>query len=305
MKKIKGKLLALILCFVMIGASATPAVQTFADQTVYITKTGECYHAYAHGNGTFTATTLSNAISKGLRPCKVCGGSLSTSASTTTTSKSTTATVKTPAKVSSLKETSASTTSISLSWKKAKNCTGYEVYTSTKKGSGFKKVKTISKNSTVTYTMKKASGKKLAANKSYYVKVRAINKSGGTVKYGKYSSVLKVYTSPEKTSSFKCTDYDSTSISVEWKKVTGATGYYVVVYDSEEDEADEAVTKDLSADFNDLSEGETYTVTVSAYKQVKVAGKTLKLYGPEKSLTLTLPEEDLDFDDDDADGEED
>jgi len=241
MKKIKGKLLALILCFVMIGASATPAVQTFAANEV-----------------------------------------------------------KTPAKVSSLKETSASTTSISLSWKKAKNCTGYEVYTSTKKGSGFKKVKTISKNSTVTYTMKKASGKKLAANKSYYVKVRAINKSGGTVKYGKYSSVLKVYTSPAKTSSFKCSDYDSTSISLEWKKVKGATGYYVVVYDSEEGEADEAVTKNLSADFNDLSEGETYTVTVSAYKQVKVAGKTLKLYGPEKSLTLTLPGEDFDFDDDDS-----
>ena len=249
MKKIKGKLLALILCFVMIGASATPAVQTFAANEV-----------------------------------------------------------KTPAKVSSLKEKSASATSIDLSWKKAKNCTGYEIYTSTKQDSGFKKLKRITKNSTTTYTMKKASGKKLAANKTYYVKVRAINKSGSKVKYGDYSSVLAVYTSPAKTSSLKCTDYDESSISVAWKKVTGATGYYVVVYDSDGEEADDVDTKKLAADFEDLSEGESYTVKVSAYKQVKVAGKTLKLYSPEKSLTLTLPGEasdDDDFDVDDDDNEDD
>lgn len=39
---------------------------------VFITKTGERYHAYAHGNGDFWPTSLSDAQSRGLTPCQVC-----------------------------------------------------------------------------------------------------------------------------------------------------------------------------------------------------------------------------------------
>lgn len=74
-----------------------------------------------------------------------------------------------------------------LTWKKIKNATGYEVYQSMKKNSGYKKVKTITKNKTVTY---KAG--KLKKKKTYYFKIRTYRKAGGTTYYGNYSNVKKM-----------------------------------------------------------------------------------------------------------------
>ncbi|MDD7738873.1 MAG: hypothetical protein PUJ62_02215 [Lachnospiraceae bacterium] len=42
------------------------------DETVLITKTGECYHTHKCGNGTYFPVSLSEALSRGLRPCKKC-----------------------------------------------------------------------------------------------------------------------------------------------------------------------------------------------------------------------------------------
>lgn len=39
---------------------------------VYVTKTGDRYHAYAHGNGNFWLDSLSAALARGLTPCQVC-----------------------------------------------------------------------------------------------------------------------------------------------------------------------------------------------------------------------------------------
>ncbi|MCI5647853.1 MAG: DUF5011 domain-containing protein [Fusicatenibacter sp.] len=41
-------------------------------ETVLITKTGECYHTHKCGNGTYFPVTLSEALRRGLRPCKKC-----------------------------------------------------------------------------------------------------------------------------------------------------------------------------------------------------------------------------------------
>ena len=40
--------------------------------TVLITRTGECYHTHKCGNGTYFPVSLSEALSRGLRPCKKC-----------------------------------------------------------------------------------------------------------------------------------------------------------------------------------------------------------------------------------------
>ena len=40
--------------------------------TVYTTPTGECYHRYACGRGSYSKTTLKSAKLRGLRPCKKC-----------------------------------------------------------------------------------------------------------------------------------------------------------------------------------------------------------------------------------------
>jgi len=85
---------------------------------------------------------------------------------------------KKPAKVTNLKATALSSSSVKLTWKKAKNAKKYEVYYSTKSKSGFKKVKTTKYT---TFTKKS-----LKAGKKYYFKVRAVNGK----KKGSFSKVV-------------------------------------------------------------------------------------------------------------------
>lgn len=93
--------------------------------------------------------------------------------------------VKKPAKVTGLKVKKASATKIKVTWKK-KDADGYVVYMKTGNGK-YKKVKTINKETTTSYTTKK-----LKKGKKYSFKVRAYNKSGNTKKYGKYSAVKSI-----------------------------------------------------------------------------------------------------------------
>ena len=88
----------------------------------------------------------------------------------------------------SLKVSKAGTTKATLTWKKVKNATGYEVYRSDSKNGTYKKVTTISKAATVKYTDKKG----LKKGKTYYYKVRAYNKVKGKKNYSNYSSVKSV-----------------------------------------------------------------------------------------------------------------
>lgn len=64
---------------------------------------------------------------------------------------------------------------LKISWNKVKGSTSYSVYVSTKANSGYKKVKTLKKNS---MTLKKFKKKKLSKKKKYYVYVVANKKVG-------------------------------------------------------------------------------------------------------------------------------
>ena len=90
--------------------------------------------------------------------------------------------VTTPSKPSI--KVSAGTKQVKVSWKKVKGVSGYVVYRSTKKSSGYKKVKTIKKASTTSYT-----NKNLKSKKKYYYKVRAYKTVNGKKVYSSYSSV--------------------------------------------------------------------------------------------------------------------
>ncbi len=94
-------------------------------------------------------------------------------------------TVKKPAKVKKPSVSKVKATSFKVSWKKAKRAKGYQV----KIVKGSKTVKTITVKKKYCY----ATG--LSAKTTYKVKVRAYNKSGKKVKYGKWSAVRKVTTS--------------------------------------------------------------------------------------------------------------
>jgi len=76
-----------------------------------------------------------------------------------------------------------SRTSVKIYWSKVSSADGYKIYQ--KKGSKgkWKKIKTITKNSTLSYT-----GKKLKKGSKYYYKVRAYKTYGGHTGYSSYSS---------------------------------------------------------------------------------------------------------------------
>lgn len=93
-----------------------------------------------------------------------------------TTSKVTTSTI-----------TSKKKKSVYLRWKKQKYAGGYEIYRSTKKKSGYKKVKTIKNSSKVSWTDKKVKG-----GKTYFYKIRAYRKIGGKKSVSGFSKVKRV-----------------------------------------------------------------------------------------------------------------
>lgn len=74
-----------------------------------------------------------------------------------------------------------------LTWKRISGCTGYEIYMSNKKSSGYKKIVTIKKNKTISYTKAK-----LKKGKTYYFKIRTYKKVGKATYYGSYSNVKKL-----------------------------------------------------------------------------------------------------------------
>ena len=93
-----------------------------------------------------------------------------------------------PAKVSKVK-LKAGNGQATIKWKKIKGVSGYAIYRSTKKSGSYKKIKTVKKASTTSYT-----NKNLSSNKKYYYKVRAYKKVKGKKVYGSYSSVKSVRT---------------------------------------------------------------------------------------------------------------
>lgn len=92
-----------------------------------------------------------------------------------------------PSKVSSFKAVRSSKTAAKLTWKKVSKATGYEIYRSTSKSSGFKKIATIKKSATVSYN-----DKSIKNNKVYYYKIRCYWKSGSQTVYTGYSSTVQI-----------------------------------------------------------------------------------------------------------------
>lgn len=86
-----------------------------------------------------------------------------------------------------IKKLKAGKKKVTIKWKKLKGVSGYEVYMSTKKTKGFKKITTIKKAKKIKFTKKK-----LKSKKTYYFKVRAFKKIGKAKVYGPFSKVKSV-----------------------------------------------------------------------------------------------------------------
>ncbi len=118
--------------------------------------------------------------------------------------------------VKNLKST-ATTSSVKLSWSSVKNATGYQVYMYDSAKKTWVKKKTLSGTS---YTVTK-----LKSAAEYKFKVRARNTKDPKTVYGKYSSELLATTLPQSVKNVKINSFTSSTVSLSWDKVTGATGY--------------------------------------------------------------------------------
>ena len=163
------------------------------------------------------------------------------------------------------------TKSITLKWNRDKAVNGYEIYMSTKKNSGYKKVATISKNSTTSY--KKT---KLSAGKTYYFKIRAYKTVNKKKVYGLYSSILTTSTKTKEPKISRVTT-GKKKATVKWGKVTGATGYEVYVSTKKSSGYKKAgtTTKNSKVTYTKtkLKSKKTYYFKVRTYRTV--AGKKI------------------------------
>ena len=174
-----------------------------------------------------------------------------------------------PEKMNGLKQTAISGNAIALSWNASSNIDGYELVRMDKNGN---KIETISTTET-TYSLEN-----LTNGTDERFKVRAYSlKNDGTKKYGDFSSTLKVRTLPGKVESVAQKECDSTSATIEWDVVEGASGYRIRTFDvSTQQYVTKGTTTKTFYKVTGLEPKETEQVIVQAY--VNINGSTKK-YG--------------------------
>ena len=171
--------------------------------------------------------------------------------------------MKAPAAVKNLNVKSVTYDSVKLTWTKPENATGYDVYRSTKKSSGYSKVNK-SPVSSVSFT-----DKSLKTGTTYYYKVKALRTEGDETAesdYSKYVSAKPYLSRP----SVKLTA-GKKKITVKWNRISGATGYkiYRSTKKSSGYKCVKTVTKSSTTSFvnKSLKKGTKYYYKVRAYRK--------------------------------------
>jgi len=173
-------------------------------------------------------------------------------------------TVKKPAVVTGLKATTQTTSTIKLSWNKAKDATAYEVYGYDKETKKYVKVTTVT---ATTATVSKIAGTKLASGTTYKFYVVATRTVNGVKVSAAKSSVLSAVTTPAKVALTVKAGKKQATLS--WKKVTGASGYQVYKYNATTKKYEKLKTTS-STILKDTKQktGSTVKYKVRAYKKV-------------------------------------
>lgn len=167
--------------------------------------------------------------------------------------------VTAPKKVTGIKTTYVGSSNVSLSWKKAKGASGYEVFIYDSK-----KKKYVSKG---TVTKTSCALKKLSSGTEYKVRIAAFHKKNGKVS-GAKSSTFTFRTKLPEVNNLRVTGVTKSSYTLKWSKVKGAQGYMVYRYVSEEGRWKKVkTTSELSYSVKKLEPGTAYVYKVKAYKK--------------------------------------
>ena len=186
-----------------------------------------------------------------------------------------------PAKISGLKISKTTSSSIKLSWKSDSYCATdyYQIYDIAKG----KIIATVD-SYTTSYTVKK-----LKAGKKYSFKVRGYSKENGEKYYGEWKTI-ETSTLPKSTTLSSVKSEKKKALTVKWKKQSAATGYQVQY--STNSKFKKSATKTLtvkknkqtSSKISKLKSGKKYYVKVRTYKTLKINGKSTKVYSAWSSV---------------------
>lgn len=172
-----------------------------------------------------------------------------------------------PKKVTGFKAKSKTTNSITLSWTKLTNITGYQIVRYDWVNKKYVQVKKVSADKT-SYTV---SG--LDSSAAYNFKMRAYKQlsNGKTIYYGEYSSVVIEATNPKKVTLTSVTK-SGTTIKVNWKK-TRSTGYRIAYSTDKNFKNAKAVNvpgySKTAFTIKNVKKNSTYYVKIRAYYTYK------------------------------------
>ncbi|SFD77207.1 Ig-like domain-containing protein [Bacillus sp. UNCCL81] len=121
-----------------------------------------------------------------------------------------------------IKAGSSSYNSIKVSWNQMPLASGYEVYRSTSSTGSYTKVATVTSGSTMS-----AINTGVTTGSTYYYKVRPYNVVNNAKVYKSYSRVASGKAIPATPSGLTSKKVSSSSMTLSWKKVDGASGYKV------------------------------------------------------------------------------
>lgn len=170
------------------------------------------------------------------------------------------------AKPGGVKVTSAAYNKLKISWNKVDSATGYEIY---RKESGkWKKIGTAGASAT-SYVQKSTKAHPILTGTTYSYKVRAYRTANKKTTYSQYSSIVKGKTKLTKPT-WKSISKVSKGIKLQWKKVTGASGYEVQRYENGKWVTKKTVTKAKTVTYTDkkVKKNKTYKYRIRAYRTV-------------------------------------
>ena len=184
-----------------------------------------------------------------------------------------------PPKVTNLKSSKKTYNSITLSWDKIDNVTGYKVYRYDVKTESYKLIKTISDASTTSYT-----NSKLTSATKYLYKVRSYKIVNNKTHNGDYSSSLAATTKPP-TPTVKLTSPSTKKIKLTWTNISSrTTGYNIYMATSKNGTYKNiGSTSKKSFTKGSLKKGKTYYFKVRAYRTID-GKKVYSSYSSIKSI---------------------
>lgn len=168
-------------------------------------------------------------------------------------------------KTTGLKATAESATGpVTLSWgKAADDVTGYRVYRYDEDQDRYVYLKST--------TSRKYTDEDVTSGKTYQYKVRCYWTIGGTNYYGNDSSVISVTTPPAKVTEVDTETRSSTYLTLNWKKVSGASGYRIYKYNTSSKSYEKVTTiskgSTVSYKITGLTAATEYQFKVRAYKK--------------------------------------